>query len=140
MSVNFVIACFYFKFLSQLIDSESIMHIMQLSKGEPMDVDLVGVGLSGSHGEMVPPQVSPRRTDHVPPSSTRQQGASQVVVAGLQGSTESTLVSLLSQPSSKDDKQLRRGSGTDQDLPSTKVNVLQSVNGSLRYLVTGGCN
>ena len=93
-------------------------------------MDLVGAGLSGSQGEMVPPQVSPRRTDHVgPQNSTRQQGTSQTLLTGLQGSSESTLVSLLSQPPSKDDKQLRRGSGTDQELPSTKVKMLLSLNG-----------
>ena len=84
-----------------------------------MDVDLGNMVLSGTHGEMVPPQVSPRRTDHVP---ARQQSTSQTSLASSQGSAESALVTLLSQPSSKDDKQLRRGSNTEQELPSTKVN------------------
>lgn len=91
-----------------------------------MEVDHGSGMLSGSHGEMVPPQVSPRRLDHGPQSSARQQGTSQAALqTSLQGSSESALVSLLSQSSSKDDKQLRRGSSTDQDLPTTKVNIRQ---------------
>ncbi|KAJ7392357.1 Bromodomain-containing protein 8 [Desmophyllum pertusum] len=90
----------------------------QLSKGEPMDVD---VGSTGSQGEMVPPQVSPRRTDHIPQSPVRQQSSAlQAVTASSQGSNESSLVSLLSQRSAKDSKQLRRPSNTDQEMPSTK--------------------
>lgn len=86
-------------------------------------MDLGGTGLSGSHGEMVPPLTSPRRVDHGSQSSGRQQGSSQAPLPNTQGSNESTLVSLLSQPSSKDDKQLRRGSATDQEPPSSKVNM-----------------
>lgn len=84
-----------------------------------MDVD---VGSTGSQGEMVPPQVSPRRTDHIPQSPVRQQSSAlQAVTASSQGSNESSLVSLLSQRSAKDSKQLRRPSNTDQEMPSTKV-------------------
>ena len=90
-----------------------------------MEVDLGGTVLSGSQGEMVPPQVSPRRTDHVPQSSVRQQSTSQMSLTSAQGSSESTLMSLLSQPSSKDDKQSRRSSSTDQELPQTKVRIQQ---------------
>lgn len=90
-----------------------------------MDVDLGGTLPTGSQGEMVPPQVSPRRTDHVPQSPVRQQSStSQAVTASLQGSNESALVSLLSQRSLKDSKQLRRPSNTDQEIPSPKVTTI----------------
>ena len=89
-----------------------------------MDVDLGGTLPFGSQGEMVPPQVSPRRTDHVPQSPVRQQGSiSQAATASSQGSNESALVSLLSQRPTKDSKQLRRPSNTDQEMMSNKVNI-----------------
>ena len=89
-----------------------------------MDVDVGIILASDSQGDMVPPQVSPRRTDRVPQSPVRQQsGTSQAAIASSQGSNESALVSLLSQPSSKDSKQLRRSSVSDQEMPSAKVTM-----------------
>ena len=76
---------------------------------------------------MAPPQVSPRRTDNVPQISPRQQGTSPSSLPTKQGSAESTLVSLLSQPPSKDDKHLRRPSGSEQEFPSPKVNTMASL-------------
>ncbi|XP_020629185.1 bromodomain-containing protein 8-like isoform X1 [Orbicella faveolata] len=93
----------------------------QLSKGEPMDIDLGGTLPPGSQGEMVPPLASPRRTDHVPQSPVRQPSStSQAATASSQGSNESALVSLLSQRSTKDSKQMRRPSSNDQEMSSIK--------------------
>ena len=94
---------------------------LQSSKGEPMDVDLSTILASDSQGDVVP-QASPRKTDRVPQSPLRpQSGASAPAVASSQGSNESPLVSLLSQPSSKDSKQIRRASNPEQEMPPTKV-------------------
>ncbi|XP_068745358.1 bromodomain-containing protein 8-like isoform X2 [Montipora capricornis] len=87
---------------------------------QPIDADIGLGGPLGSHGEMAPPQVSPRRTDNIPQISPRQQGTSPSSLPTKQGSAESTLVSLLSQPPSKDDKHLRRPSGSEQEFPSPK--------------------
>lgn len=89
-----------------------------------MDVDVGSIVLSGAQRDMAPPQVSPRRADHVP---ARQQSTLQSTAASSHGSAESTLVSLLSQPSAKDEKQLRRGSFSDQELQPTKVIPLNKV-------------
>jgi len=101
--------------------------VLQLSKGEPMDIDLGGTLPPGSQGEMVPPLASPRRTDHVPQSPVRQHSStSQAVTANSQGSNESALVSLLSQRSTKDSKQIRRPSNNEQEMSSTKVAHMKS--------------
>ncbi|XP_015775709.1 PREDICTED: bromodomain-containing protein 8-like isoform X2 [Acropora digitifera] len=94
-----------------------------LSSTPPMDVDLGGVVPLSFHGDMAPPQISPRKTDSIPQLSARQQGTSQASLPSKQGSTESTLVSLLSQPPSKDEKLSRRPSGTEQEMSSIKVNI-----------------
>ncbi|XP_058961919.1 bromodomain-containing protein 8-like isoform X3 [Pocillopora verrucosa] len=100
--------------------SGSFPSATQSSKGEPMDVDLSTILASDSQGDMVP-QASPRKTDRVPQSPLRpQSGASAPAVASSQGSNESPLVSLLSQPSSKDSKQIRRASNPEQEMPPTK--------------------
>ena len=92
-----------------------------------MDIDLGGILPPGSQGEMVPPLASPRRTDHVPQSPVRQHSStSQAATASSQGSNESALVSLLSQRSTKDSKQMRRPSNNDQEMPSTKVTHMKS--------------
>ncbi|KAK2573139.1 Bromodomain-containing protein 8 [Acropora cervicornis] len=93
------------------------------SSTPPMDVDLGGVVTLSFHGDMAPPQISPRKTDSIPQLSARQQGTSQASLPSKQGSTESTLVSLLSQPPSKDEKLSRRPSGTEQEMSAIKVNV-----------------
>ena len=90
---------------------------------QPMDVDLGGVVPLSFHGDMAPPQISPRKTDSIPQLSARQQGTSQASLPSKQGSTESTLVSLLSQPPSKDEKLSRRPSGSEQEMSSIKVNI-----------------
>ena len=92
-----------------------------------MDIDLGSTLPSGSQGEMVPPLASPRKTDHVPQSPVRQYSStSQAATASSQGSNESALVSLLSQRSTKDSKQMRRPSNTDQEMSSTKVTHMES--------------
>lgn len=92
-----------------------------------MDIDLGSTLPSGSQGEMVPPLASPRRTDHVPQSPVRQHSStSQAATASSQGSNESALVSLLSQRSSKDSKQMRRPSNNDQEMSLSKVTHLKS--------------
>ena len=89
-----------------------------------MDIDLGGTLPPGSQGEMVPPLASPRRTDYVPQSPVRQHSStSQAATASSQGSNESALVSLLSQRSTKDSKQMRRPSNNEQDVSSTKVHI-----------------
>lgn len=85
-----------------------------------MDVDLSTILASDSQGDMIP-QASPRKTDRVPQSPLRPQSGASAAVASSQGSNESPLVSLLSQPSSKDSKQIRRASNPEQEMPPTKV-------------------
>lgn len=93
-----------------------------------MDIDLGGTLPPGSQGEMVPPLTSPRRTDHVPQSPVRQHSStSQAGTANSQGSNESALVSLLSQRSTKDSKQIRRPSNNDQEMSSTKVTHMKNL-------------
>ena len=92
-----------------------------------MDIDLGGTLPPGSQGEMVPPLASPRRADYVPQSPVRQHSSSsQAATASSQGSNESALVSLLSQRSTKDSKQMRRPSNNEQDMSSTKVSHIKS--------------
>ena len=92
-----------------------------------MDIDLGGTLPPGPQGEMVPPLASPRRTDLVPQSPVRQHSStSQVATASSQGSNESALVSLLSQRSTKDSKQMRRPSNNDQEMSSIKVTHIRS--------------
>lgn len=94
-----------------------------------MDVDVGNIVLSGAQREMAPPQVSPRRADHVPARQQSTLRTLQSTAASSHGSAESTLVSLLSQPSAKDEKQLRRGSFSDQELQPTKVMPCNKVEG-----------
>jgi len=111
---------------------------LQLSKGEPMDIDLGGTLPPGSQGEMVPPLASPRRTDHVPQSPVRQPSStSQAATASSQGSNESALVSLLSQRSTKDSKQMRRPSSNDQEMSSIKVTHIKSFFSTVSYILHG---
>lgn len=88
-----------------------------------MDLDLGGVVPLSFHGDMAPPQISPRKTDSIPQLSARQQGTSQASLPSKPGSAEPTLLSLLSQPPTKDEKLSRRPSGTEPEMSSSKVNI-----------------
>lgn len=103
-----------------------------------MDIDLGGTLPPGSQGEMVPPLALPRRTDHVPQSPVQQPSStSQAATASSQGSNESALVSLLSQRSTKDSKQMRRPSSNDQEMSSIKVTHIKSFFSTVSYILHG---